>query len=89
MTLSPSRNGRGTNAILCTPPDAIPFRFGEASFRQHLEAARALGIEPRVLKRAGICLDLDTRNDLQRFAARRTATHTQRVLENAGFGQVA
>lgn len=89
VTLSPSRSGHGTNALLCTPPDAIRFQFGQTSFRQHLEAARAEGIQVRVVKCAGLGLDLDTRDDLQLFAAHETDTHTQRFLESAGFGEAA
>ena len=49
----PSRSGLGTNAACLTPPDAVPLRFGEPSFADHLAAARARGIEPVVLSLSG------------------------------------
>ena len=49
----PSRSGLGTNAACLAPPDAVPLRFGEPSFADHLAAARARGIEPVILSLAG------------------------------------
>src|SRR5688572_20620107 len=46
VTLVAARDG-GTNALACSPPDAVPFCFGDGSFRAHCDAARARGIEPR------------------------------------------
>lgn len=60
----PSRNGLGTNAACLTPPEAVPLRFGEPSFADHLAAARARGIEPVVLELPGAALDLDGPEDL-------------------------
>ena len=39
FTIAPSRDERGSNAIICSPPDAVPLRFGEDSFFPHLRAA--------------------------------------------------
>jgi coenzyme F420-0:L-glutamate ligase/coenzyme F420-1:gamma-L-glutamate ligase len=60
----PSRSGLGTNAACLAPPDAVPLRFGEPSFADHLAAARALGIEPVVLHLAGAGLDIDRPEDV-------------------------
>ncbi len=60
----PSRSGLGTNAACLTPPDAVPLRFGEPSFADHLAAARARGIEPVVLSLSGAGLDIDRPEDL-------------------------
>ncbi|MBV9199808.1 MAG: 2-phospho-L-lactate guanylyltransferase, partial [Alphaproteobacteria bacterium] len=48
FTIAPSRDEQGSNAIICSPPDAVPLRFGENSFFPHLRAAEACGIEPTV-----------------------------------------
>ena len=32
VTLSPARDERGTNAVVCSPPDLLPLRFGDDSF---------------------------------------------------------
>lgn len=64
MTIVPSRDGQGTNALAVSPPDLIPFHFGISSFEPHCAAARAVGIEPRVLRLPGLGLDIDTPEDL-------------------------
>jgi 2-phospho-L-lactate guanylyltransferase len=64
FTIVPSHNGKGTNALAVSPPDLVRFRFGDASFAPHCAAARALGIEPRILRLTGLGLDIDTPDDL-------------------------
>jgi 2-phospho-L-lactate guanylyltransferase len=64
FTIVPSRDGKGTNALAVSPPDLIGFRFGAASFAPHCAAARALGLEPRILRLTGLGLDIDTPDDL-------------------------
>jgi len=68
FTIAPSRDERGSNAIICSPPDAVPLRFGEDSFFPHLQAAEVCGIRPTVLRLPGIALDVDTPEDLAAFA---------------------
>ena len=80
VTIAPSRDHRGSNAVLCSPPDVFPFRFGDDSFHPHLAAARALGIEPAIVERAGIGLDIDTPADLEAFLASPSDTRTYRLL---------
>ena len=80
VTIAPSRDHRGSNAVLCSPPDVFPFRFGDDSFHPHLAAARAMGIEPTVVERAGIGLDIDTPDDLEAFLASPSDTRAYRLL---------
>ena len=80
VTIAPSRDHRGSNAVLCSPPDVLPFRFGDDSFRPHLAAARALGIEPAVVEHPGIGLDIDTPDDLEAFLASPSETRAYRLL---------
>ena len=80
VTIAPSRDHRGSNAVLCSPPDVFPFRFGDDSFHPHLAAARAMGIEPTVVERAGIGLDIDTPDDLEAFLASPSDTRAYRIL---------
>jgi 2-phospho-L-lactate guanylyltransferase len=68
FTIAPSHDERGSNAILMSPPDAVPLRFGDDSFFPHLDAARACGIAPVVLHLPGIALDIDNPADLAHFA---------------------
>lgn len=71
FSIVPAHDGRGSNAVLCSPPDAVPLRFGDDSFVPHLAAARRMGIEPTVLKLSGIGLDIDRPEDLARLARMR------------------
>ena len=80
VTIAPSRDHRGSNAVLCSPPDVFPFRFGDDSFHPHLAAAHALGIEPTVVERPGIGLDIDTPGDLKAFLASPSDTRAYRLL---------
>ena len=73
VTLVPSHDRRGTNCVLCSPPDVLPFAFGHDSFEPHCEAARAQGIAPRIIALPGLGLDIDTPDDLRAFMARPAA----------------
>jgi 2-phospho-L-lactate/phosphoenolpyruvate guanylyltransferase len=67
VTIVPAHDERGSNAVLCSPPMVMQLRFGDDSFLPHLAAARALGIEPTIVKLPGIGLDIDQPRDLQAF----------------------
>lgn len=64
FSIVPAHDLRGSNAILMTPPDAVPLAFGNDSFYPHLASARARGIEPRIFRLPGIGLDIDSPDDL-------------------------
>ena len=68
FTIAPSHDDMGSNAVLMSPPDAVPLRFGDDSFRPHLAAAKARGIAPTVVPLPGIALDIDNPGDLAHFA---------------------
>jgi 2-phospho-L-lactate/phosphoenolpyruvate guanylyltransferase len=67
FTIVPAHDDLGSNTIVCSPPDAVPLRFGEDSFYPHLDAARAQGIEPLVVRHPGIGMDIDNPVDLVTF----------------------
>ena len=70
VTLTPAADGRGTNCVACSPPDAIAFHFGHDSFEPHKAEARALGVEPRIVTGLpGIALDVDKPGDLRMLLA--------------------
>jgi 2-phospho-L-lactate guanylyltransferase len=85
FTIAPSRDERGSNAILCSPPGAVPLRFGEDSFFPHLRAAEARGIRPTVVRLPGIALDIDTPEDLAAFALQPAPTHARALLAASGM----
>ncbi|MCH8863365.1 MAG: 2-phospho-L-lactate guanylyltransferase [Proteobacteria bacterium] len=64
VTIVPCRNEDGSNVMICTPPDAIPFLYGPASCSAHQRAARDAGIEARIERLPRLALDIDTPEDL-------------------------
>lgn len=67
VVISPDGARSGTNALLLTPPDVLPFAFGPGSFEAHLSSARERAIEVRVREHSHLAFDLDTVDDLARF----------------------
>ncbi len=65
VTLCPASRDGGTNVLLCSPPNAIPFRFGPDSFEAHKAAAREAKIEPQVFPNKQMGFDVDTPEDLE------------------------
>ena len=87
ITLVPAHDRRGTNCVLCSPPDVLPFAFGHDSFGPHCEAARARGITLRILPLPGLGLDIDTPDDLRAFVARPAAGRTLDYLRESGIAE--
>jgi len=85
--ITPAHDGRGSNAVLCAPPELVALQFGDDSFVPHLEAARRIGIEPKVVRLAGIGLDIDHPRDLVAFLKIPSRTRTRALLEAGGIGQ--
>jgi 2-phospho-L-lactate guanylyltransferase len=80
ITLVPASVDGGTNALACSPLRAVPFAFGEDSFRRHREAARARGIEPVILNLQRIGHDIDRPDDVASFLLHPSTTHTYHYL---------
>lgn len=78
----PSRDGKGTNALLRKPPNAFPSRFGENSLALHQEEARRHGIKLKILENPRISFDLDEYSDLLRFMQLENETRTAQVLRH-------
>lgn len=87
MTIVPAHDLQGSNCVLCSPPDAVPLRFGNNSFYPHLNAARNLGIEPTVLSLPGLGLDIDTPDDLTELLARPNVSGAQTYLAESGIAE--
>lgn len=64
VTIVPDRHHIGTNALVCTPADAIRLRFGTNSFAEHLRTAREHGLVCRVFESGELALDIDEPEDL-------------------------
>jgi len=85
MVISPSRSGKGTNALLLTPPNACPTFYGPCSFQRHLEEASKRRISFRRFRSQRIALDIDTVEDLTDFvSANAKETSTYKLLGKIG-----
>jgi 2-phospho-L-lactate/phosphoenolpyruvate guanylyltransferase len=87
FTIVPAHDDLGSNMIVCSPPDAVPLRFGEDSFYPHLDAARERRIDPLVIRQPGIGMDIDHPVDLVAFLkmSPRVPTRTLTFLEQSGI----
>ena len=87
FTIVPAHDDLGSNTIVCSPPDAVPLRFGEDSFYPHLDAARGRGIEPLIIRQPGIGMDIDHPVDLVAFLKMSPPlrTRTLAFLEQSGI----
>ena len=82
VTLVPSLSGFGTNGALLSPPDAMPLKFGEPSFDNHLIAARQRGLIPVVRELPGLGLDIDAPEDLPLLLERGPRTKSAALLSS-------
>lgn len=87
VTLVPASVDGGTNALACSPPDAIRFCFGDDSFRLHRAAAKTGGIEASVLKLERVGQDIDRPDDLADFLMRPSKTKSYACLASAGIAE--
>ncbi|HXH82082.1 MAG TPA: hypothetical protein VNN07_04045, partial [Candidatus Tectomicrobia bacterium] len=68
------------NGVALAPPAAMRLRFGEPSFDDHVTAARALRLGPRVLSLPGLALDVDAPEDLVALLAGGPTTESGRLV---------
>jgi len=87
--LVPAADGRGTNAVLRRPADLFPLKFGNDSFKPHLEAARSTGKDCVLLELPGIALDVDNPMDLRDLVARAGNTRAQALLRRWNISAVS
>lgn len=65
ITIAPCSQQDGTNVMVCSPPDVIPFQYGKQSFSKHMKAAADVGLEAIQISNDRLALDIDTGEDLQ------------------------
>jgi 2-phospho-L-lactate/phosphoenolpyruvate guanylyltransferase len=90
FTISPAHDHMGSNTVICSPPDAVPLRFGDNSYHPHLDAARRCNIEPTVIHQPGIAMDIDEPADLAAFLAlpQSFGRRTRALLEEMGVAKL-
>ncbi len=82
VTLVSDRGGEGTNAMLCSPANAVSYHFGHGSWTKHLESSHAAGLTPRVVRNARLAHDIDEPADLQRILAAMPPSCTREYLRH-------
>ena len=83
----PSRDDRGSNAVLRRPAALFPLNFGDDSFQPHLRAAQFTGTPCVVLRAEGIALDVDRPFDLKVLVGRPGSTRSQQLVRDWDIGQ--
>ena len=84
VTVAPDRFRSGTNALVCSPPGGIPFRFGDGSFHAHLREAERSGAAASSLELDGLSLDVDHPDDLAELLRRDSSSRSARFLNAIG-----
>lgn len=64
VTLCAAEKDGGTNALVFTPPLAIPLLFGLDSYKNHQQAAKDRGIIVKTVQASGMQRDVDRPDDL-------------------------
>ncbi|HEY43010.1 MAG TPA: 2-phospho-L-lactate guanylyltransferase [Anaerolineae bacterium] len=67
VVIAPDRHGKGTNALLSSPPGLIEYDFGPDSFTNHLSHAKAAGVRVEICDLPSLSLDIDIPEDLEVF----------------------
>lgn len=81
----PSSDGTGTNALLRSPPNLFPARFGVNSLVLHLQEARRAGVEAEVVRNPRVAIDVDEEPDLRTLLRTGASTATIRLLVKMGL----
>ena len=66
--IAPDHAGLGTNALLLSPPSAIPYLYGDNSASAHRRTAEMAGLRVAFVRRPGLAHDIDTEQDYRAFA---------------------
>lgn len=81
--IMPSKGG-GTNAII-TKPLGINMKFGDCSFKKHIEEAENKGYSPLVHDSFYMALDVNTTEDIGEILIHGKNTKTKEYLESIGI----
>lgn len=85
VTVAPDRFRSGTNALVCSPPGCIPFRFGDGSFHAHLREAERAGAAHSSIVLANLGLDVDHPDDLTELLRLDRSSRTGHLLRKLGL----
>jgi 2-phospho-L-lactate guanylyltransferase len=86
LTLNPATRDGGTNALVISPPDKLPFCFGPDSARRHLAAALEAGVPAQAVSLPAFTHDVDDPDDLEWLASQNAGINTTRWLQSKKLG---
>jgi len=86
LSISPAIRDGGTNALVCSPPNAVPFCFGKDSAARHAQQAESSGIENHRLPVPAFFRDVDLPDDLAWLSGQANDTRTCEFLRHSGIG---
>lgn len=69
VVVAPDRHGKGTNALLTSPPGLIEYDFGPESFNNHRQRAEQAGARVEICQAESLHLDVDVPEDLELWEA--------------------
>ena len=84
VIMAPSDDG-GTNALLKSPPDVIPSRFGPNSLSLHIREAEARNVPYQVLRLPSLATDIDSPQDMETFLNTPNSTLSLALAEEMGL----
>ncbi|MCY3964443.1 MAG: 2-phospho-L-lactate guanylyltransferase [Acidobacteria bacterium] len=84
VTVAPDRFRSGTNALVCSPPGCIPFRFGDGSFHAHLREAERVKAARSSVALPNLGLDVDHPDDLAELLRLDRSSRSVRFLRRTG-----
>lgn len=85
LSISPAIRDGGTNALVCSPPDAISFCFGRDSASRHMSAAEKSGVPCHRLPVPAFFRDVDLPEDLAWLGNQEKGSHTLDFLRRSGI----
>jgi 2-phospho-L-lactate guanylyltransferase len=85
LSLCPAIRDGGTNALVCTPPDALRFQYGIDSARLHIETAEKHGLNAQRLPMQAFFRDIDMPEDLFWLSQQQEESATTTYLRNSGI----
>ncbi len=89
IVIVPSNVDSGSNIIVTTPPNVLPFQYGPESYRQHIGYCGEKNLPARTFRDGELGFDLDTGHDfqllLQTAKYRALAPRTREFLEEHSF----
>ena len=85
LSLCPAIRDGGTNALVCTPPNALQFKYGADSARVHIETAEQHGLNAQRLPMQAFFRDIDMPEDLFWLSQQQEESATATYLRNSGI----